>query len=66
VIWIFKLGSRLRKYGYKTMLCNTTGESTNEEVYLEMLRCIPDFSCMHFYYVSNITEIKVRGAILKV
>ena len=29
--------SRLRKYGYKTMLCNTTGESTNEEAYLEML-----------------------------
>jgi len=29
--------NRLRKYGYKTMLCNTTGESTNEEAYLEML-----------------------------
>jgi len=28
---------RLRKYGYKTMLCNTIGEATNEEAYLEML-----------------------------
>ena len=29
--------NRLRKYGYKTMLCNTRGEATNEEAYLEML-----------------------------
>lgn len=29
--------NRLRKYGYKTMLCNTIGEATNEEAYLEML-----------------------------
>ena len=28
---------RLRKYGYKTMLCNTIGEATYEEAYLEML-----------------------------
>ena len=29
--------NRLRKYGYKKMLCNTIGEATNEEAYLEML-----------------------------
>lgn len=27
----------LRRYGYKTMLCNTAGEATNEQAYLDML-----------------------------
>ncbi len=33
-----EIEKNLRKKGYKTMLCNTVGEQTNEELYLSMLQ----------------------------
>lgn len=33
-----EIEKNLRIQGYKTMLCNTVGEKTNEEIYLNMLR----------------------------
>lgn len=33
-----EIEKELRKHGYKTMLCNTVGEQTNEKSYLEMLK----------------------------
>ncbi|MDD2970913.1 MAG: LacI family DNA-binding transcriptional regulator [Lachnospiraceae bacterium] len=34
---VYYIEIELRKYGYKTMLCDTVGEKTNEQVFLEML-----------------------------
>ena len=53
--------NRLRKYGYKTMLCNTIGEATNEEAYLEMLeRNMVDgiITGTHTLYYSSYKKIK--------
>lgn len=33
-----ELEAELRKYGYKTMICNTTGDASNELYYLDMLK----------------------------
>ena len=33
-----EIEKNLRVHGYKTMLCNTVGEKTNEEIYLNMLQ----------------------------
>lgn len=35
---INEIEKNLRMQGYKTMLCNTVGEQTNEEIYLHMLQ----------------------------
>lgn len=55
----------LRMQGYKTMLCNTVGERTNEEVYLQMLqRNMVDgiLTCTHTLDSGKYAEI--TGAVV--
>lgn len=51
----------LREYGYKTMLCNTVGEKTNEREYLDMLqRNMVDgiLTCTHTLSYEHYQSIK--------
>jgi transcriptional regulator, LacI family len=57
--------NRLRKYGYKTMLCNTIGEATNEEAYLEMLeRNMVDGIITGTHTLDYSRYKKIRGPIV--
>lgn len=57
--------SRLRKYGYKTMLCNTIGEATNEEAYLEMLeRNMVDGIITGTHTLDYSSYKKIKGPII--
>ena len=57
--------NRLRKYGYKTMLCNTIGEATNEEAYLEMLeRNMVDGIITGTHTLNYSSYKKIKGPIV--